>query len=93
MEIYKILFAKANSVADKILYCLRIKLSNLQILNLDSVESGVSLLDLAQPLRGKNEDVPGTHFFLLDATGISPNLILNQNAKAKDRGGWVPLKI
>ena len=33
------------------------------------------------------------YFTLLDAAGISPTLVLNQNAKAKERRSWVPFKI
>ena len=50
-------------------------------------------MDFAQQLRRKNADVPDVYFILLDAAGLSLTLILNQNAKAKERGRWVPLKI
>ena len=92
-EINKKLFSKADSLADKILSCPRIKLSNSQTLILDGVETGIFLSDYVQQLRRKNADVPDVYFTLLDAGGISPTLILNQNAKAKERGSWVPLKI
>ena len=87
-EINKNLFSKADSLVDKILSSPRIKLSNSQTLILDGVETGIFLLDFAQQLRRKN-----IYFTLLDATGITPTLILNQNAKAKERGNWVPFKI
>ena len=92
-EINKNLFSKADTFVHKILSCLRIKLSNSQTLILDVVETGIFLLDFAQQLRRKNADVPYIYFTLLDAAGISPTLILNQNAKTKERGSWVPLKI
>ena len=92
-EINKKLFSKADSLVDKILSCPRIKLSNSQTLVLDGVETGIFLSDFAQQLRRKNADVPHIYFTLLDAAGISPTLILNQNAKAKERGSWVPFKI
>ena len=60
---------------------------------LDGVETGISLLDFAQQLRRKNADIPDIYFTLLDAAGISRTLILNHNAKAKERGSWVPFKI
>ena len=91
-EINEILFSKADSLVDKILSCPRIKLSNSQNLILDGVETGIFLSDFAQQLRRKNADVPDIYFTLLDAAGISPTLILNQNAKAKERGIWVPFK-
>ena len=89
----KNLFSKADSLVDKILSCPRIKLSTSQTLILDGVETGFFLSDFTQQLRRKNADVPDIYFTLLDAAGISPNLILNQNAKAKERGSWVPFNI
>ena len=72
--------------------CPRIKLSNSQTLNLVGVETGIFLLDFAQQLRFKNADVPDIYFTLLDAACISPTMILNQNAKAEERGSWVRFK-
>ena len=89
----KKLFSEADSLVDKILSCPRIKLSKSQSLILDGIETGIFLSDFAQQLRRKNADVPDIYFTLLDAAGISPTLILNQNAKAKERGSWVPFKI
>ena len=93
MEIKKKLFSKADFIVDKILSCPRIKLSNSQTLDLDGVETGIPLLDFAQQLRRKTAEVPDIYFTLLDAAGISPTLILNQNVKAKERGSWVPFQI
>ena len=97
-EINKNLFSKADSLVDKVLSCPRIKLLNLQTLILDGVETGMFPSDFAQQLRCKNADVPDLYFTLLyltllDAARISPTLILNQNAKAEERGSWVPFKI
>ena len=92
-EINKKLFSKADSLVDKILSCPRVKLSNSQTLILDGVETEIFLSDFAQQLRRKNADIPDIYFILLDAAGKSPTLILNQNAKAKEKGSWVPLKI
>ena len=88
-EISKKFFSKPDSLVDKILSCPRIKLSNSQNLILDGVETGIFLSDFGQQLRRKNADVPDIYFTLLDAAGISPTLILNQNAKAKERGSWL----
>ena len=88
-EINKKLFCKADSLEDKILSCPRIKLSNSQTLILDGVDTGVLISDFTLHLRRKNADVPDIYFTLLDAAGISPSLVFNQNAKAKDRGSWV----
>ena len=92
-EINKKLFSKADSLVEKILSCPRIKLSKSYTLILDGVETGIFLSDFAQQLRRKTADVPDIYFTLLDAAGISPTLILNQNAEAKERGSWVPFKI
>ena len=81
----KKLFSKADSLLDNILSCPCIKLSKSQTLNLDGVETGILLSDFAQQLRRKNADVQDIYFTLLDAAGISPTLILNQNGKAKER--------
>ena len=92
-EINKKLFSKADSLVDKILSSPRIKLSNSPNLILDAVETGTLLLDFAQQLCCKNVEVPDLYFALLDATGISPTVIPNQNAKAKERRSRVPFKI
>ena len=78
---------------DKNLSCPRIKLSNSKFLILVEVKTRISLLDFAQQLLRKNAEVPDIYFFFLDAAGVSPTLILNQNAKAKETGSWVPFKI
>ena len=89
----KKLFSKADSLVDKILSSPRIKLSNSQTLFLDGVETGNFLPDFTQQLRRKKADVPKIYFTILGAAGISPTLILNQNAKAKERGSWLLFKI
>ena len=88
----KKLFGKADPLIDKILSCSRIKLSNSQTIILD-VDTGVLIPGFALHLRQKNADVPDIYFNLLDAAGISPSLVFNQNAKAKERGSWVPFKV
>ena len=93
-EINKKLFSKEDSLVDKIYFvCPPMKLSNSQTLVLDGVETGIFQSDFAQQLRRKNADVPDIYFTLLDAAGVSPTLILNQNAKTKEIGSWVPFKI
>ena len=82
-EINKNLFPEADSLMDKILSCPRIKLSIPQTSFLDCVEAGFFLLDFAQQPRRKTGNVSHVYFFSLDAAGVSPTLILNQNAKAK----------
>ena len=92
-DINKKLFGKADTLIDKILSCSRIKLSNSQTIILIGVDTGLLISDLTLHLRRKNVDVPDIYFTLLDAAGISPCLVFNQNAKAKDRGSWVPSKV
>ena len=92
-EVNKKIFCKADSLVDKILSCPRIKLSNSQTIFLDGVDTGVLISDFTLHLRRKNADVPDISFTLLDDAGISPSLVFNQNAKAKDRGSWIPFKV
>ena len=92
-EINKKIFSEADPLIDKILSCSRIKLSNSQTIILDGVDTGVLISDFALHLRRKNANVPDIYFTLLDAAGISTSLVFNQNAKAKERGSWVPFKV
>ena len=92
-DINKKLFGKADTLLDKILSCLRIKLSNSQTIVLDGVDTGVLISGFTLHLRRKNADVPDIYFTLLDAAGISPSLVFIQNAKAKERGSWIPFKL
>ena len=92
-DINKKLFGKADTLIDKILSCSRIKLSNWQTIILDGVDTGVLISDFTLHLRRKNADVPDIYFTFFDAAGISPFLVFNQNAKAKDRGSWIPFKV
>ena len=89
----KKLFDKADTLIDKILTCSRIKLSNSQTITLDGVDTGVLISDFNLHLRRNNSDVPDIYFTLLDVAGKSRSLVLNQNAKAKERGSWMPFKV
>ena len=93
ININKKLFGKADPLIDKILSSSCIKLSNSQTIILDGVDTGVLISDFTLHLRRKNADVPDIYFTLIDAAGISHSLVFNQNAKAKDRGSWVPFKL
>ena len=92
-DINKKLFGKAYKLIDKILSCSRIKLPNSQTITLDGVDTGVLISDFTLHLRRKNADVPDIYFTLRDAAGISPSLVFDQNAKAKNRGSWVLFKV
>ena len=89
----KNLFAKADSLVDKVLSSPRIKLSTPNLLILDGTDSGVPLTEFPQTLKRKNAEVPDIYFTLLDVADITPRLVLNKNAKEKERRSWVPLKI
>ena len=89
----KKLFSKADSLVDKILSCPCIKISNSLTSFLDGVETEVLVSDFAQQLGRKNAEVRDIHFTLLDVAGISATPLLNQNAKTKERGSWVPFKL
>ena len=52
---------------------------------MDGVDNGVLISDFTLHLHRKNVDVPDIYFALLNAARISPSLVFNQNAKAKDR--------
>ena len=92
-DINKNLFAEADSLVDKVLSSPRIKLSTSNFLILDGTDTGVSLTDFAQTLKLKNAAVPDNYFTLFDAADFTPSLVLNKNAKEKERGSWNPFKI
>ena len=54
---------------------------------MNGVSTAVLISDFTLHLRGKNTDVPDIYFTLLDAAGISPSLVFNQNAEAKEEAG------
>ena len=93
VNINKKLIGKADALIDKILSCSRNKLSNSQTIILDGVNTGVLISDFTLHLRRTNADIPDIYFTLLDAAGISPSRVFNQNAKAKDRGCWITFKV
>ena len=92
-DINKSFFAKADSLVDKVLSSPRIRLSPSNFSILDGRDTGVSLTDFAQTLKRKNAEVPDIFFTLLDAAGVTRSVVLNKNAKEKDRRSWVPIKI
>ena len=61
-----------------------IKISKSQARELDGVEIGVLQQVFAQQLGLKNATFPDIYITLLDATGMSPTLVLNQNSKSKE---------
>ena len=93
LNLNKKVFGKADPLIDIVFSCSRIKLSTSQTKILDGVDTGVLISDFIPHLHRKNTDVPDIYFTSLDAAGISPSIVFNQNAKAKDRGSWVPFKV
>ena len=75
-EINKNLFAKTDSLVDKILSRPCIRISKSQTLLLVGVETGVSLSMFAQQLRRTNADALEIYFTLLTA-GMPTTLVLN----------------
>ena len=69
------------------------KLSTSNTKNLDGAEIGVLLKDFLQHLKRKDVAVPDINVTLLDAVSITPDFVINNHAKAKDRGDWIPFKI
>ena len=92
-DIIKKLFGKSDTLIGKILSCSRIKLSNSETIILDGVDTGVLISDFTLHLRRKNVAFPDIYFTLLDAAGISPCVVFNQNAKAEDRRSCFPFKL
>ena len=78
-DITKKLFAKEDSLADKLLASPRIMLSLSNTIVLDGTDTGILRHDFAQQLRRKNADVPDINFNLLNAADISPIIDLIQN--------------
>ena len=79
----KNLFAKADSLVDKVLSSPRIKLSTPNFLILDGTDTGVPLTEFPQTLKRKNAEVPDIYFNLLDAADITPRLVLNKKCQRK----------
>ena len=92
-EINQQLSTSASPLVNKVLESPRIKLSNSSTLILDGIETGVLLNDFAQRLKRKNVHIPDIYFTLLDATSITPNLVVNSHAKGEERGAWILFKI
>ena len=81
-EINRKLFAKADSLVDKILSCCRIKLLYFKNgLKMDDVETKIILSDR------KNADIADVYFNLPDATGMSMSLVLIHSVKAREEAG------
>ena len=76
----------ASPRVNKCLESPRIRLSNSNTLILDGIDSGVLLKDFAQHLKRKDVPVPDIYLTLLDAAGITPDIVVNSHAEGKGRG-------
>ena len=85
--------SKNKHIIDLILNSPRIKLSQSDNIILDNRDTKESIVDFVCTLKRKNTDFPDIYFTILEATQLSPKLGINKNAKAKDRGTWIPFKI
>ena len=66
--------------------------SNFQALKLDGVKTRFTLR-LCTSTMSKEEDVPDFYFTLLDASGKTPILVLNQKTEVKERESLVHFKV
>ena len=78
---------------DLILNSPRFRLSQLENNILDNRDTKESIVDFVCALKRKNIDFPNIYFTILEATQIPPKLVINKNAKTKDRGTWIHFKI
>ena len=71
----------------------RTKLSQSDNIILDNRDKKESIADFVCALERKNTNFPDNYFTILEATQLPPLLVINKNAKAKDRETWIPFKI
>ena len=71
----------------------RIRLSQSENIIIDNRDTKESIVDFVCALKRKNTDFPDFYLTILEATQIPPKHVVNKNAKAKDRGTWIPFKI
>ena len=80
-------------IIDLILNSPRIKLSQADKTILENRDTKESIVDFVCTLKRKNINFPDIYFTILEATQLPPKLVINKNAKTKDRGTWIPFKI
>ena len=71
----------------------RIRLSQSENIILGNRDTKESIVDFECALKRKNTDFPDIFFTIMEPTQISPKLVINKNAKAKDRGTWILFEI
>ena len=77
---------------DSVLNSPRIRLSQSQNIIMDTRDTKESFVDCVSPLKRKKTDCLDVYFTILEATQFLPTLVINRNAKAKQRGTWIPFK-
>ena len=80
-------------IIDLILNSLRNDLSQSDNILIDNRDTKKSIVDFVCALKRKKTDFSGFYFTILEATQLPPKLVINKNAKAKERGTWIPLII
>lgn len=82
-----------KNLVETILNSPRITLSNSDTIILDKRETGVDLVDFVFRLKRAKERFPDEYFTILNAIGLSSDAVVNNDAKAQDRGDWIPFEI
>ena len=78
---------------DLILNSPRIRLSRSENIILDNRDTKESIVNFVCVSKRKNTDFPDIYFTILEATQFPSKLVMNKNAKAKDRGTWISFNI
>ena len=89
----RLITSNNKHIIDLILNSPRVKISQSDNIILDNRDTKESIVDFVCALKQKNIDFPDIYFTILEATHIPPKLVINKNAKAKDRGTWITFKI
>ena len=71
----------------------RIRINQSENIILDNRDKKESIVNFMCGLKRKNTNFPDIYFTILEATQITPKLVINKNAKAEDRETWIPFKI
>ena len=96
--VYKKVNAKAKSSSNKslmneILNSHGIQLSFSDSVLLDGKDTKVAFFNFLYALKKKNVECPDIYYTILYAIGLNPHKIINEDAKSKERGSWIPFQI
>ena len=78
---------------DSVLHPQKIKLSQSDKIILGNRDTKESIADFVCALKRRNTDYRDIYFTILEATPLTPKLVIHKNAKAKNSGSWIPFKI